>query len=159
MPRITPGTEFHMKVRTTRFGEVEIDPSRLLVFPHGLLGFARFRTFALLQPDDRGVFYWLQSIEDPELAFVVTDPTAWATGYSVPIRAGELTELGLERAEDATIFAIVNRRDGAITANLQGPIVVNAASRTGIQLVLSDRTWSTRHELVRLPGTAVAQSA
>jgi flagellar assembly factor FliW len=77
----------------------------------------------------------------------------------VPIRAGELTELGLERAEDATIFAIVNRRDGAITANLQGPIVVNAASRTGIQLVLSDRTWSTRHELVRLPGTAVAQSA
>ena len=59
-----------MKVRTTRFGEVEIDPTRLLVFPHGLLGFARFRTFALLQPDDRGVFYWLQSIEDPELAFV-----------------------------------------------------------------------------------------
>jgi flagellar assembly factor FliW len=148
-----------MKVRTTRFGDVESDASRLLVFPHGLLGFARFRTFALLQPDDRGVFYWLQSIEDPELAFVVTDPTAWATGYSVPIRAGELTELGLERAEDATIFAIVNRRDGAITANLQGPIVVNAASRTGIQLVLSDRTWSTRHELVRLPGTAVAQSA
>ena len=63
-----------MKVRTSRFGEVEIDPSRLLVFPHGLLGFARFRTFALLQPDDRGVFYWLQSVEDPELAFVVTDP-------------------------------------------------------------------------------------
>ena len=92
-----------MKVRTTRFGEVEIDPTRLLVFPHGLLGFARFRTFALLQPDDRGVFYWLQSIEDPELAFVVTDPTAWATGYTVPIRAGELTELGLERAQQVQL--------------------------------------------------------
>ena len=148
-----------MKVRTSRFGEVEIDPSRLLVFPHGLLGFARFRTFALLQPDDRGVFYWLQSVEDPELAFVVTDPTAWVPGYAVPIRAGELTELGLDRAEDATLFAIVNRRDGAITANLQGPIVLNASSRTGIQLVLSDRSWSTRHELVRMPGTAAAQTA
>jgi flagellar assembly factor FliW len=53
----------------------------------------------------------------------------------------------------------VNRRDGAITANLQGPIVLNAASRTGIQLVLSDRSWSTRHELVRLPGAAAAQTA
>ena len=148
-----------MKVRTTRFGEVEIDPGRLLVFPHGLLGFARFRTFALLQPDDRGVFYWLQSVEDPELAFVVTDPTAWIPDYSVPIRATDLAGLGLERPEDATIFAIVNRRDGAITANLQGPIVLNADSRTGIQLVLSDRTWSTRHELVRLPGTAAAKTA
>jgi len=148
-----------MKVRTTRFGEVEIDPSRLLVFPHGLLGFARFRTCARLQPDDRGVFYWLQSVEDPELAFVVTDPPAWVPEYSVPIRPGELTELGLDRAEDATLFAIVNRRDGAITANLQGPIVLNAASRTGIQLVLSDRSWSTRHELVRMPGTAAAQTA
>ena len=145
-----------MKVRTTRFGEVEIDPSRLLVFPHGLLGFARFRTFALLQPDDRGVFYWLQSVEDPELAFVVTDPTAWVPGYQVPIRPGELAELGLERADDATLFAIVNRRDGSITANLQGPIVLNAASRTGIQLVLSDRSWSTRHELARMPGAAAA---
>ncbi len=148
-----------MKVRTTRFGEVEIDPSRLLVFPHGLLGFARFRTYALLQPDDRGVFYWLQSVEDPELAFVVTDPTAWIPTYQVPIRANELADLGLERVEEGTLFAIVNRRDGAITANLQGPIIINAATRTGVQLVLSDRTWSTRHELVRLPGTAAAQSA
>ncbi len=145
-----------MKVRTTRFGEVEIDPSRLLVFPHGLLGFARFRTFALLQPDDRGVFYWLQSVEDPELAFVVTDPTAWVTGYQVPIRTNELADLGLASADEATIFAIVNRRDGAITANLQGPLVLNALTRTGVQLVLSDRSWSTRHELVRLPGSAAA---
>ncbi|MFO0963438.1 MAG: flagellar assembly protein FliW [Phycisphaerales bacterium] len=145
-----------MKVRTTRFGEVEIDPSRLLVFPHGLLGFARFRTFALLQPDDRGVFYWLQSVEDPELAFVVTDPTAWVTGYQVPIRTNELADLGLASADEATIFAIVNRRDGAITANLQGPLVLNALTRTGVQLVLSDRSWSTRHELVRLPGAAAA---
>jgi flagellar assembly factor FliW len=148
-----------MKVLTSRFGEVEIDASRLLVFPHGLLGFARFRTFALLQPDDRGVFYWLQSVEDPELAFVVTDPTAWIPEYSVPIRPTELQDLELARAEDATLFAIVNRRDGAITANLQGPIVLNAATRTGVQLVLSDRSWSTRHELVRLPGAAAAKTA
>ncbi|MFO0783536.1 MAG: flagellar assembly protein FliW [Phycisphaerales bacterium] len=148
-----------MKVRTTRFGEVEIDSSRLLVFPHGLLGFARYRTFVLLQPDDRGVFYWLQSVEDPDLAFVVTEPSAWCPDYQVPVRASEMADLGLEDVSDATYFAIVNRRDGAITANLQGPLVVNPATRTGIQIVLSDRQWSTRHELVRMPGAAVSMSA
>jgi hypothetical protein len=81
-----------------------------------------------------------------------------------PLLARKLQEppgqfLSWFETEDATIFAIVNRRDGAIPANLQGPIVMNAASRTGIQLVLSDRTWSTRHELVRLPGAAAAKTA
>ncbi len=148
-----------MKVNTTRFGEVQIDPSRLLVFPQGLLGFARFRTFVLLQPDERGVFYWLQSVEDPELAFVVTEPTSWCPGYQVPIRASELETLGMDSPEGATYFAIVNQREGAITANLQGPLVVNPATRTGVQVVMSDRQWSTRHELVRLPGAAAAMSA
>ena len=148
-----------MRVRTTRFGEVEVDAGRLLVFPHGLLGFARYRTFVLLQPDERGVFYWLQCVEDPELAFVVTEPSAWRPDYHVPIRATELAELGLQDAGGATLFAIVNRRDGAITANLQGPLVINPATRTGLQIVMSDRQWSTRHELVRLPGAAVAMSA
>ncbi len=148
-----------MRVRTTRFGEVEVDASRLLVFPLGLLGFSRFRTFVLLQPDERGVFYWLQSVEDPELAFVVTEPTAWRPEYQVPMRANELADLGLEDIAEATCFAIVNRRDGAITANLQGPLVINPATRTGMQIVMSDRQWGTRHELVRLPGGAAAMSA
>lgn len=148
-----------MKVRTTRFGEVEVDPSRLLVFPHGLLGFGRFRTFVLLQPDERGVFYWLQCVEDPELAFVVTEPAAWCPDYQVPLRATELAELGLGDVAGAATFAIVNRRDGSITANLQGPLVINPLTRTGLQIVMSDRQWSTRHELVRLPGAAAAMSA
>lgn len=150
-----------MKVNTTRFGEVHVDPSRLLVFPHGLLGFARFRTFVLLQPDDRGVFFWLQSVEDPQLAFVVTEPTAWCPDYRVPVRASELAELQMEHVASATFLVIVNQRNGTITANFQGPLVINPESRTGLQLVLSDRSWGTRHELVRLPGAgaAVARSA
>lgn len=148
-----------MKVNTTRFGEVEVDPGRLLVFPQGLLGFARFRTFVLLQPDDRGVFYWLQSVEDPELAFVVTEPTSWCPDYRVTIRASEMALLEMEDPSAATYFTIVNQREGAITANLQGPLVINPQTRTGVQVVMSDRQWGTRHELVRLPGAAAAMSA
>ena len=63
-----------MKVQTTRFGSVEVDDSRILEFTNGLLGFSSYTQYALLQPDDDGLFFWLQSTEAPELAFVVTDP-------------------------------------------------------------------------------------
>ena len=148
-----------MKVRTTRFGEVEIDPGRLLVFPHGLLGFARFRTFALLQPDDRGVFYWLQSVEDPELAFVVTDPALWLPDYQANIRKEQMEELGLREVSDAQVLVIVNKREQALTANLQGPLVVNSANHAGMQLVLAEKKWSTRHELVKIGEAAAAKIA
>ena len=65
-----------MQVETTRFGSVEVDDSRLLQFPAGLLGFGRVHQFALLQPDDRGVFFWLQSIESPDVAFCGHGSTA-----------------------------------------------------------------------------------
>ena len=64
-----------MNVHTTRFGTVDLDEKRIITFPAGLLGFSSFKSFALLQPDDEGVFFWLQSLDSPELAFVVTDPT------------------------------------------------------------------------------------
>src|SRR5438105_5040059 len=66
-----------MNVQTTRFGVVNLDEKRIITFPAGLLGFSSYKSFALLQPDDEGVFYWLQSLEAPELAFVVTDPAPW----------------------------------------------------------------------------------
>jgi hypothetical protein len=57
-----------MRIETTRFGPVDIDESRLIEIPAGLLGFSSYRSFSLLQPDDNGIFFWLQSVEAPDLA-------------------------------------------------------------------------------------------
>jgi flagellar assembly factor FliW len=66
-----------MLVQTTRFGAVDVDEERIIHFPAGLLGFSSYRRYALLQPDDQGIFFWLQSIEAPDLAFVVSgSPTS-----------------------------------------------------------------------------------
>ena len=148
-----------MNVQTTRFGSVEIDESRIIDFPTGLLGFSSFKRFALLQPDDEGVFFWLQSLEAPELAFVVTDPSLWVTDYEATIRREQMEELELQKLDEAQVFVIVNKYDRALTANLQGPIIVNTVNHQTMQLVLADKRWTTRHEIVQLSESAQAASA
>lgn len=148
-----------MLVDTTRFGPVDVDDARILQFPSGLLGFSSYRRFALLQPDDQGVFFWLQSIDAPDLAFVVTDPALWVADYQAQIRREQMEELGLGDLADAQVLVIVNKRDGALTANLQGPLVVNAQTCRAMQLVLADRKWTTRHVLTEVAEPARAASA
>ena len=139
-----------MNVHTTRFGTVDLDEKRIINFPGGLLGFSSYKTFALLQPDDDGVFFWLQSLESPELAFVVTDPTLWVQGYEVAIRREQMEELALGKLEDAQVFVIVNKYGRSLTANMQGPLVVNIRNHQAAQLVLAEKKWTTRHEIVQV---------
>ena len=139
-----------MLIETTRFGPVEVDESRLIEIPAGLLGFSSFKTFSLLQPDENGVFVWLQSVETPDLAFVVTDPALWVPDFQATIRKEQMEELGLNETGDAQVLVIVNKREKSLTANLQGPIVINTANRRAMQLVLAEKKWSTRHELVQI---------
>ncbi|MCI0362816.1 MAG: flagellar assembly protein FliW [Phycisphaerales bacterium] len=147
-----------MNVHTTRFGMVNLDENRIITFPAGLLGFSNYKKFALLQPDDQGVFFWLQSLESPELAFVVTDPSLWVSDYEAPLRPEQMDELHLAKPSDAQVFVIVNKYGQSLTANLQGPLIVNLANQQAVQLVLADKRWTTRHEIVRVnePAHAVA---
>ncbi|MEE2680977.1 MAG: flagellar assembly protein FliW [Planctomycetota bacterium] len=139
-----------MHIETTRFGTVEVDDSRIISFPSGLLGFSSYRRFVLLQPDDDGVFYWLQSVEAPDLAFVVSDPSLWVPEYKANIRREQMDELNLNEVDDAQVLAIVNKRAETLTLNLQGPVVINISDCVAMQLVLADKRWSTRQEIVRL---------
>lgn len=148
-----------MNVETTRFGTVQIDERRVITFPSGLLGFSNYRRYALLQPDDEGVFFWLQSLDTPELAFVVTDPSLWVPDYQATVRREQLEQLGLASIEQAQVFVIVNKYDRALTANLQGPLVINIATCQAMQLVLAEKRWTTRHEIVVVGEAAHAASA
>lgn len=139
-----------MEVRTTRFGVVDIAEDRVITFPRGLLGFPGRTRYCLLQPGEDSCFFWLQSVEDPNLAFVITDPTLFVPDYTVQIRAEHMESLGLERLEDAQVFVIVNKVEDQLTGNMQGPLVVNTTGRTAEQLVLAEKRWTTRHPLMRV---------
>lgn len=148
-----------MDVQTTRFGTVTIAEDRVITFPKGVLGFPEARRYCLLEPGDDACFFWLQSLDDPALAFVVTDPTFFVPEYSVAIRPEQMQEWGLERLEDAQVFVIVNKVDSTLTGNLQGPLVINTISKQGEQLVLAEKRWTTRHPLLKLSPAVRSASA
>lgn len=147
-----------MEVQTTRFGTITIAEDRVVTFPKGLLGFAHCKRFCLLQPNDDAVFFWLQSLDDPALAFVVTDPALFVRDYSVPIRPEQMEALGLRKLEDAQVFVIVNKVQQKLTGNLQGPLVVNTLDRIAEQFVLAEKKWTTRHELMPAAQAAAASA-
>jgi flagellar assembly factor FliW len=143
-----------MDVRTTRFGMVTIADDRVITFPKGMLGFPDRKRYCLLQPGDDALFFWLQCVDDPALAFVITDPTLFVPDYSVPIRPEQMGDLGLTRLEDAQVFVVVNKVDQTLTGNLQGPLVINTITRNAEQLVLAEKKWTTRHPLMRVGNAA-----
>src|SRR4051812_15062898 len=75
-----------MEIQTSRFGTLSVEDDRIMTFPNGLLGFPNRTRFALIQTGSENYFFWLQSLDDPNLAFVITDPAIFFKNYDVPVR-------------------------------------------------------------------------
>lgn len=145
-----------MIVNTSRFGQVQVDAEQTLTFPKGLLGFPKYTRYVLIRPSEDSFFYWMQSTQAADLAFVVTDPSLFVPTYRVPFKQEQMVELGITGPEDAYVLVIVNKHGYMLTGNLQGPLVIHASKQIGEQLVLSDRRFTTRVPLLELPVAAEA---
>ena len=143
-----------MLVATSRFGQIEVDDDKVITFKDGVLGFPQCRRYALIQTSPDPVFYWLQSVEEPNLAFLVCDPRTFVPEYQVPIRRDEIANLDLAHEQDCEVLVIVNKHGASLTGNLLGPLIVGATSKKGRQFVLSDKRLSTRHPLMTAPQPA-----
>jgi flagellar assembly factor FliW len=139
-----------MEIETTRFGRLSVDDERVINLPHGLLGFPSHTRYALIQTSEENYFFWLQCVDEPGLAFVVTDPSIFFKDYEVPVREETQTELQLADISHAQVFVICNKVDEWLTGNLLGPIVVNAQNRQACQVVLTEKKWTTRQPLLKL---------
>jgi flagellar assembly factor FliW len=151
-PRPRPGCEIgaQMEIRTSRFGVITVDEDRLMTFPRGLLGFPEHTRFALIQTGHGNYFFWLQSVEEPSVAFVVTDPNTFFKEYDVPLRKETFEELAFTDMKFAQTLVICNKVGEWLTGNLLGPIVVNGENRMAEQVVLTEKKWTTRQPLLRL---------
>jgi flagellar assembly factor FliW len=150
-----------MQIQSSRFGWLSVEDNRIMTFPRGLLGFPTHKRFALIQTNSENYFFWLQSIDDPTLAFVVTDPGIFFKDYNVPVREETVTELELDEPEFLQTFAICNRVGEWLTGNLLGPLLVNSKNRLATQVVLTEKKWTTRQPLLKLeaPSMPLAKSA
>jgi len=137
-----------VEINTTRFGLVEIDENLIITLPEGILGFEDARRYIILDHFDKeSPFKWLQSIEDPSLAFVITDPLIFVPEYKVKIAKREMSSIELSDEVKALTIVIVNiKRDHSeITINLQGPVVINPEKRLAKQVVIKESEYSFRH--------------
>jgi flagellar assembly factor FliW len=138
-----------VKVATKAYGIVDVDDRQRITFPQGLFGFELFRDYILLDADKQP-FYWLQSVDVEQIAFILVNPFLFRPDYEVNIGNEELAEINIFSPEEALIFSIVTiPPDGEpMTANLQGPLIINRDSRCGKQAVLQDPRWKTRHDIM-----------
>lgn len=138
-----------IRIQTKAYGPLDVDERQILHFPEGLLGFEKFKDYALLDAAQKPFFY-LQSMDVSELAFVLIDPFLFRPDYSVDADDALLSSVGIERPEDALVLSIVTvPADGSpITANLMGPLIVDRASRRGVQAVMTDPRWQTKHDVL-----------
>jgi len=145
-----------MKVQTKAYGLIEIDERQKVSFPAGLFGFESVKDYVLIDAE-RQPFYWLQSLEAEHIAFITINPFLFRPDYELDIEDDLLKDIGITKAEDALIFSIVTiPPDGPMTANLQGPLIINRETRIGRQEVLSDPRWKTKHDIMeelKLAGT------
>jgi flagellar assembly factor FliW len=137
-----------MKITTKTHETIDIDERQILNFPHGLFGFEVLRDYALLDTDCPP-FYSLQSIDIESLAFTLIDPFLFRPDYEVQLDDDDLQELGIDEPRQGLILSIVtipNRN--SMTANLQGPLIINRETRLGKQVILQDPRWMTKHDII-----------
>jgi flagellar assembly factor FliW len=138
-----------MTIDTKAYGKLPIDERQLIEFPSGLYGFESKTKYALLDAHQKP-FYWLQSLEDVQVAFVLINPYVFRPDFVLEIPDEDFEEIGSPETDDVLVFAVVTiPADGSeITANLQGPLVINRADRLGRQAISLDPRWHTKHSIV-----------
>lgn len=141
-----------MKIYTSRFGDIDIDKDKVISFSRGIIGFPETKRYIVLDHMNNSEipFKWLQAIDKPDLAFVITDPLLFCPDYNPAIEGKELRELGILDPSDYGTIVIVTIPQGEpekMTANMRGPIVLNLKTRDARQIVLLSEEYSSHFPL------------
>ena len=139
-----------MKIQTTRFSQIEIEPDDILFFRHGIFGFETCRHWVLLADAENSAVAWLQSIQRPEVALPVVSPRRFVQDYEVRLEQEEVEKLQLAPDEQAYVLGIVGRDHDTLTLNLRAPLVINLSRRIGFQIITVDNQ-PMQYDLATLP--------
>lgn len=137
-----------MIIQTKAYGEYEIDEKQLITVPDGLFGFSDLHRYALIDAHQKP-FYWFQSLERTPVAFVLINPLLFRPDYTVDALEEDLLALELDKPDDLLVFAIVTIPDDGrgMTANLQGPLLINRENHFGRQIISTNSAWKVRHSI------------
>lgn len=138
-----------MRITTTRFGEIDVDPNTIITFPKGIPGFENCTRYKLFHEEGKPLIQWLQSLDDPDLSFSVADPADFNVFYEFALSDEDAATIDLQSVENAAVFMMLYKPDRElpadhidpvlkddVRANASSPLVINMRTLTGVQLRL-----------------------
>jgi len=139
-----------MKITTRVFGEIEIDDSKIISFPSGIIGFPDMTDFALVYDEDKGKdspIRWLQSLQESEFAMPVMDPLLVAQDYNPEVEDDHLIPLGEMSADDTLVLVTITvpKELEKMSINLQAPIIINANSKKATQIIVNTEKYPVKY--------------
>ena len=138
------------KINTIRFGEIEEDENKIVHFAQGIPAFEDEPEFVIIPYDPSSPYVFLQSVQTPELAFLMTMPFIFFTDYEFQIDDAVVQKLSIEDQKDLLIYTLLTIPEGKVedmTANLLAPIVINKKNMQARQVVLEKSHYKTKHRL------------
>lgn len=140
-----------MIVNTKAYGKIEINDGQELYFSAGIMGFENLKNYALLDSEQQP-FFWLQSLDVREIAFVLINPFLFRPTYNPKVADEDYKSIALAKddKENTVIFTIVTIPDKSedMTANLQGPIIINKLNKTAIQSICNNSEYQVKHRIL-----------
>ena len=143
-----------LEINSKPYGKVKVSKDQLISFPDGILGFEDLTKYILLDRNE-GPFYWLQSQDVIEVAFVIINPMYFISDYKLELSNQDFVDIQLmndkDIEENLLHFAIVTippDDPNMMTANLLGPIIINKAKGLGKQALSLNNTYTVRHNIL-----------
>lgn len=105
-----------------------------------MFGFEEYKKYTILydsEKEGKANVSWFQSVEEPGLAFPVINPLVVKEDYNPVVEDELLKGLGEITEENIVILLLLTVPQDAtqMTANLKAPIIINADTRKGAQVV------------------------
>ncbi|OGO77304.1 MAG: hypothetical protein A2Y23_02645 [Clostridiales bacterium GWB2_37_7] len=138
-----------MQINTRFLGHIEIEEKNIISFEHGMPGFHELHKFVLLGMAENPSLYYLQSLDEEEICFIVINPFLILEDYEADISEETVKQLEIKKAEEVSLYCILTIPEGAknITVNLIAPIVINNENNKAVQEVLNNDKYNIKHKL------------
>lgn len=141
-----------MKLNTARFGEIEIEENRIFNFVMPIIGFDMLHKFIILNPNKETLFKWLQSIEDPTLAFPIISVSALNLDYTIDLPDNIVEKLDIQNIESLLVMNITSipqDNPKGTTINLLAPLIFNLDNQSAAQVVLSGSGYDISYPMFK----------
>ena len=137
------------KQKVTQFPEeISVSQENIIAIRDGIIGFPQLKRYVVMDLEDEQnvTMKWLQSVDNPKIGLLITDPKIYFPDYQVEVIKEELEEINLEDGDlDAAIVILTfNKEDQYLSANLRAPIILNVTKKLGKQLILTESDYQTR---------------